>query len=295
MKRLFVPILAACLLAMLCAPTLADQWDQVFDSPKYFETRQGVHLRATPSNKSAIVVTLKAGEPLKVTAVESGWYKATRPDGATGYVYTRFLNPLDAPPAAFDPSAPQAAPAQEPEPVAIPEPAPVPAPAPEPAPEPVAIPEPAPIPAPAPEPAPAPVATPEPAPTPEPALPHPAEPIAQPAPPQESPTDSLVTEGADCKRIKFQKGAISGSVEMILPTGGQHCYQVGVAVNQWMEVWLTSATDNATFQIFSPAGISVAADETHWLGRTGADGDFIIIVGSQDQIESSYNLRLQIK
>ncbi len=282
MKRLFVPVLAAFLLVVLFSiPALADQWDQVFDSPKYFETRQGVHLRASPSNRSAIVVTLKAGESLKVTAVESGWYKASRPDGATGYVYARFLKPLDGPTAEFDPSAqpatPAPAPAPEPAPVAAPEPAPAPVPAP------VAAPEPAPTLVPAPEPAPVPAPEPAPVPTPE--------PIAQPAPPE----GSFVTEGADCKRIKFQQGAISGSVEMILPAGAQHCYQVGVALNQWMEVWLTSATDNATFQIFSPTGISVAAGETHWLGRTGSDGDFIIIVGSQDQAESAYNLRLQIK
>ncbi len=269
MKRLAIFFLLLSLPLLSSATScLADQWDEVFDSPRYFETRQGVHLRAAPSKNSGILVTLKSGEPLKVTALESGWYKATRTDGTTGYVFKRFLNPLDTVPQGFGQE-----PAPAPEPAAQPEPAPTP--------EPVSAPEPAPVP----EPAPAPVVQPEPAPLPEP----------QAIEPDPAPGDSVVTEGADCKRVRFKSGASSGSVERILPPGETHCYQIGVSKNQWMEVWLTSGTDNVTFQIFTPSGISVTAGETHWLGRTDADGDFILIVGSQDQAESAYNLKIQIK
>ena len=62
-----------------------------------------------------------------------------------------------------------------------------------------------------------------------------------------------------------------------------------------MEVWLTSALDNAVFQIFSPAGVSITADETHWLGRTEATGDYIIIVSTFDNKEAVYNLKVQVK
>ncbi len=124
-------------------------------------------------------------------------------------------------------------------------------------------------------------------------------PIPEPAAPEVSapvlPEETIDTEGADCKRIKFQAGATSGSVERSLTAGEQHCYQLGVSQNQWMEVWLTSALDNAVFQIFSPAGVSITAQETHWLGRTDATGDYIIIVSTLEGEEAAYNLKVQVK
>ena len=335
-------LLAVCILSSLCLfasswTAQADKWNQVYETPRYYSTVRGVHLRSRPSNRSRIIVTLKPGDILKITAVEKGWFKASTADGQVGYIYKSFLRSLPGKPTGFgSPAAPpEPAPAEPvPMPAPAPEPAPAPAPAPEPEPTPVA---PAPVATPAPTPAPEPATPPAPEPTPEvPAAPestgqvieeeplapkavapsetHPVEtpvaaqqpepqpePAAQEAPapqvpPQPvAPSAPTITEGVDCKRIKFQKGAVSGSVERQLAAGEQHCYQLGVSKNQWMEVWLTSAMDNAVFQIFSPTGVSVSSGETHWLGRTGADGDFIIIVNTPDGLEASYNLKIQIK
>lgn len=279
-----------CILLLSALPADADEWNQTFEEPRYFEVLRGVHLRARPSTNSAIVTTMKPGTAVKVTAIEKGWHRATTADGESGYVYRSFLRSLPGPPPAFGGSSSQ--PSQEPAALPAPEPEPQPAPVPEPVPapetpvideDPLVSPEPTPAPEPAPEP--------EPVPAPEP------EPVPAPAPqPTPAPTkDHVVTEGDDCKRIRFQPGAVSGSLERTLPAGEQHCYQLGVSENQWMEVWLTSVLDNAVFQIFSPAGVSITAEETHWLGRTESTGDYIIIVTSLDGLEAAYNLKVQIK
>jgi len=316
-RSLTTVILVCSFLLLSLLPAAADEWNEVFDQPRYFETAQGVHLRARPTTNSAIVTTLKGGTPLQSSGIEEGWHKGRTADGDEGYVYKSFLRPLPGPPPGFADAGAHSGPVPEQKPV--PEPAPAPAPVPEPEPAPVPEPEqtpavetaPAPtpsvideeplvdpvapppteaIPGPADEPGAEPLDTPPAEPTVEPLTREPA-PAPQPAPP----SDPVVTEGADCKRIRFQPGAVSGSLERALPAGDQHCYQLSVSENQWMEVWLTSVLDNAVFQIYSPTGVSVTAGETHWLGRTESTGDYIILVTSLDGMEAAYNLKIQIK
>ncbi len=299
--------LLVCMLFIVPPVEAADPWNRAIDPPLQFEVVRGVHLRARPAGGAAILVTLKPGERLQVTAVEKGWYLAQTESGQKGYIYKSFVRELSGgaplvpqPEAQAEPLVrPEPTPAAEP--IVQPEPAPAPPPAPEPTPaapggDPLL---PAPPPAPQPAPAPEPVVQPEPqpAPAPEPVVqPAPAAP-AVPATPSASGASAVAaaTEGLDCKRIRFQPGAVSGAVERRLPDGERHCYQLAAQPNQWLEVWLAAAQDNAVFRIISPAGASVAADETHWLGRTESMGDFVIIVTPLGGQEASYNLKVQLK
>lgn len=286
-------ILSTSLLAFLTVfscivvPTVnADEWNQVFDQPEYFEVVRGVHLRAAPSNNASIIITLKPGTLLKGTAIENGWHKVTTADGKSGYIFKRFLRSNPDAAARFavgdvkPPETPSTsvAPEQKPAPDQAPEGEPLVSPEPQSSAE--AAPAEEPLVTPAPTTQEEPLATP-------PAPGAKSEPIAS--------VEPQVTQGADCKRIKFQPGAVSGSVDRSLEQGGTHCYQLGVSKNQWMEVWLTSATDNAVFQIFSPSGSSITSGESHWLGRTDQNGDFIILVSALDGKDASYNLKIQIK
>jgi murein DD-endopeptidase MepM/ murein hydrolase activator NlpD len=59
-------------------------------------TRKAV-LRISPDNQAGILETLNPNTITRVEAATSNWYKATLPNGSTGYIEARFLAPVKSP------------------------------------------------------------------------------------------------------------------------------------------------------------------------------------------------------
>ncbi|HWQ33707.1 MAG TPA: hypothetical protein VNQ79_12710 [Blastocatellia bacterium] len=101
-------------------------------------------------------------------------------------------------------------------------------------------------------------------------------------------------------RIRFARGADSVMLEGSVMRGERDRYLVKARARQVMTVSLTSAEDNAVFQIYRPGGRKTLAgagegeDARTWSGKLPMSGDYLIVVGGT-RGNASYKLEVKIR
>lgn len=101
-------------------------------------------------------------------------------------------------------------------------------------------------------------------------------------------------------RIRFARGADSVVLEGSVMRGERDRYLVKARARQVMTVSLTSAENNAVFQIYRPGGRKTLAgagegeDAVTWSGKLPVSGDYQIVVGGT-RGNASYKLEVKIR
>ncbi len=75
----------------------ADEWNHSYDKLAVFRMKQTIGYRSGPGNDAESLGTVDKGATVQVSAIENGWCKITFQDGAFGYVFKRYLEPVDPP------------------------------------------------------------------------------------------------------------------------------------------------------------------------------------------------------
>jgi hypothetical protein len=86
--------------------------------------------------------------------------------------------------------------------------------------------------------------------------------------------------GGANKTVKFGKGKSSASYSNSVIRGDQDTYNLKAGAGQFMTVTVTSAENNASFQIIAPNGKELVLDDTNWIEELPATGNYKIIVGA---------------
>jgi hypothetical protein len=101
------------------------------------------------------------------------------------------------------------------------------------------------------------------------------------------------------KRIKFPRGSTGVTLKGAVVRGDRDVYVLGAGKGQLMKVKLTSAEDNAVFQIYAPNGKALkdateTDDATDWNGSLPQAGDYRVVVGGT-RGNASYSLTVEIE
>ncbi len=81
------------------------------------------------------------------------------------------------------------------------------------------------------------------------------------------------------RRIQFDRGATSKTIEDSVVRGTRDIYLLGAKVEQIMEISLSSLENNASFDLVSPMGKILFREFTQSSFVLKSDGDYQIIVG----------------
>ncbi len=92
-----------------------------------------------------------------------------------------------------------------------------------------------------------------------------------------------IVEAAE--RIRFARGTSGTTLEDGVARGETRTYLLGARAGQTMEVSISSAENNAVFQIYRPNGRAMGGarpgdDATYWANELPQSGDYRIVVGS---------------
>ncbi len=104
-------------------------------------------------------------------------------------------------------------------------------------------------------------------------------------------------QGVVGRRIKFNRGSTSASVEGAVVRGTRDTYIVVARRGQTVTVRLSSLEDNAVFDIDAPGGkvrLNKTDDTTNWKGRLPASGDYRISIGAT-RGNATYTLAVAIE
>lgn len=111
--------------------------------------------------------------------------------------------------------------------------------------------------------------------------------------------------------IRFARGAISATIQGGVVRGDRDIYPITASAGQTMTIDITSAEDNAVFQVFPP-GTHYSQDEydvwtfhgrplrgaggdtRRWSGRLASGGRYLIVVGGT-RGNASYRMHVQIR
>jgi hypothetical protein len=110
---------------------------------------------------------------------------------------------------------------------------------------------------------------------------------------------SSLAEGVK-RKIQFERGSSSATVRGSVVRGDQDRYYLKAAKGQTMSVKITSAEDNAVFQIYLPGeektlrGAGEGDDATDWSGELPADAEYVIVVGGT-RGNASYTMKVSIE
>lgn len=102
------------------------------------------------------------------------------------------------------------------------------------------------------------------------------------------------------KKVRFPKGSTSTVVEGSVVRGDRDRYVVGARAGQRMTVGISSAEENAVFQIYRPgaartlAGAGEGEDAKSWEGELPTTGDYVIVVGGT-RGNAEYKLSIAIE
>lgn len=111
-------------------------------------------------------------------------------------------------------------------------------------------------------------------------------------------TSATLADGIT-KRIRFAKGKSSATVSGAVVRGDEDTYILGANVGQTMRVRITSAENNAVFQVMDDdgnylSGAGEGDDATNWTGKLPWKGDYKIIVGGT-RGNATYRLTVSIQ
>jgi len=109
----------------------------------------------------------------------------------------------------------------------------------------------------------------------------------------------LVTQQSRVRRIQFEPGAYSATLEDAVVRGTRDIFLVGANQGQTMTVRIASIENNASFAILSPPNKAgqrrtLTPDAVKWSGVLPNSGDYQVIIGSS-RGNASYKLHVQIK
>ncbi|EAZ91585.1 hypothetical protein [Crocosphaera chwakensis] len=110
---------------------------------------------------------------------------------------------------------------------------------------------------------------------------------------QAKPLTTIIAQSDRTKRIQFDRGEISTTVEDAVIRGTRDIYLLGANAPQIMTVSLTSLENNAVFNLVSPNNIILKKEVTHTNLILPANGDYKIIVGGI-RGNATYNLYVEI-
>jgi hypothetical protein len=102
------------------------------------------------------------------------------------------------------------------------------------------------------------------------------------------------------KRIRFPRGSTSTAIEGSVVRGDRDKYLLGAKAGQHMDVRISSAEENAVFQIYRPGGkrtlddAGEGEDAMEWNGALPDSGDYTIYVGPT-RGNATYKLEISIK
>jgi hypothetical protein len=102
------------------------------------------------------------------------------------------------------------------------------------------------------------------------------------------------------KTVRFPKGSKSTVVEGGVARADRDRYIVGARAGQRMTVSITSAEDNAVFQIYRPAskralsGAGEGDDAKDWSGALPSSGNYVIVVGGT-RGNAEYRLSISVE
>lgn len=100
--------------------------------------------------------------------------------------------------------------------------------------------------------------------------------------------------GFDRGRIEFADGTDSASVSDTVARGDWHHWAARAGRGQFIQVTVTAAAANATFELYTPAGDQMANDVRSVSGQLPATGDYAIDVGSTGGI-ANYVLTVTVR
>ena len=110
---------------------------------------------------------------------------------------------------------------------------------------------------------------------------------------------SLNAEGVK-KKIQFQRGSSSATVQGSVIRGDRDRYYLGAKKGQTMSVKITSEEDNAVFQVYLPgeaealSGAGDGDDAKDWSGELPRDAEYVIVVGGT-RGNASYTMKVSIE
>ena len=110
---------------------------------------------------------------------------------------------------------------------------------------------------------------------------------------------SLAAEGVK-KKLQFARGSSSATVNGTVIRGERDRYYLGAKKGQTMSVKITSAEDNAVFQVYLPgeeealSGAGDGDDATDWSGELPRDAEYVIVVGGT-RGNASYTMKVSIE
>ena len=110
---------------------------------------------------------------------------------------------------------------------------------------------------------------------------------------------SLSAEGVK-KKIQFARGSSSATVNGAVIRGERDRYYLGAQKGQTMSVKITSAEDNAVFQVYLPgeeealSGAADSDDAKDWSGELPRDAEYVIVVGGT-RGNASYTMKVSIE
>jgi hypothetical protein len=110
-------VLSALLFAVLCpSPCAADEWNDSFSPPRAFVMNATMPLHDGPSNGTGKLGPVDKGSIVFVSTIAKGWCRLQTKDGRSGYIFKRYLVPVD--------PTPDKQPSPKPEPKVEPKPEP---------------------------------------------------------------------------------------------------------------------------------------------------------------------------
>ena len=96
------------------------------------------------------------------------------------------------------------------------------------------------------------------------------------------------------RRVQFKRGASSTTVQGKVSISMPDTYLIGARAGQVMTVQLTSARRSVRFMVMSSKTTTMLADNTRsWTGTLPEDGDYTILVDSDDK--ATYSMTITIK
>lgn len=73
-------------------------WNETYDPPKKIKVTEEMNFRSGPGTQYSRMEVVKKGTVLSATSMKDGWYEIPLERGGFGYIYKRFVTPIDSEP-----------------------------------------------------------------------------------------------------------------------------------------------------------------------------------------------------